>query len=165
MTRFSATTTDEAVVAAERSALWAALTDPVLLPKLTPLLQRIEADGEIWRWSMTSISALGVSIRPAFTERMSFVPLRRIEYTHTPPPGVTEWSGAEGWYDLSDADGGTKLAISLTLCIDVPLPKAAGPAVRRIMKSTMDRTGDRFSKNLIAHVSATPRGADVRENR
>jgi Polyketide cyclase / dehydrase and lipid transport len=152
MTRFTAKTTSAAVVPAARAPIWAALTDPVLLPKLTPLLQRIDADGDIWQWHMNSISALGVSIRPTFTERMSFIDGHRIEYTHEPPEGVTEWSGAEGWYELSEVEGGTQLGISLTLCIDVPLPKATGRAVRRIMKGTMDRTGDRFAKNLLDHL-------------
>ncbi len=158
MTKFSANTYSEAAVASERAAIWDVLTDPELLPELTPLLQKIETDGEIWRWYLTSISALGVSIRPAFTERMTFADEHRIEYTHAPPAGATERSGAEGWYELSDIDGGTLLVISLTLCIDVPLPRAAGPAVRRIMTTTMERTGERFSKNLLAHlgVSGTP---------
>jgi carbon monoxide dehydrogenase subunit G len=155
MTKFTANTTSVAVVPARRAAIWKALTDPTLLPKLTPLLQRIDADGELWKWHMHSISALGASIRPAFTERMTFLDGHRIEYTHEPPKGTTEWSGAEGWYQLTDVDGGTRLEISLTLCIDVPLPRAAGPAVRRIMKSTMDRTGDRFAKNLLKHLGLT----------
>ncbi len=44
MPTFSATTDSEAVVAADREAIWAALTDPVLLPKLTPLLRSIETE-------------------------------------------------------------------------------------------------------------------------
>lgn len=46
MNRFSTTNTSEAVVAADRADIWAALTDPVLLAKLTPLLTRIDADGD-----------------------------------------------------------------------------------------------------------------------
>lgn len=152
MTKFTANTTSGAVVPENREAIWAALTDPSLLPKLTPLLRKIDADGDLWRWSMHSISALGVSIQPAFTERMRFIDGHRIEYTHVPPEGTTEWSGAEGWYELTEVDGGTRLGISLTLCIDVLLPRAAGPAVRRIMKATMDHTGDRFAKNLLEHL-------------
>jgi carbon monoxide dehydrogenase subunit G len=46
--RFSATNDSEAVVAADREAIWKALTDPVVLPRLTPLLRNIETNGDLW---------------------------------------------------------------------------------------------------------------------
>lgn len=152
MTRFSATTESEAVVAAERSEIWAVLTDPVLLPKLTPLLSRIETDGDLWRWHMVKLSVLGVGISPVFTERMTFADDKRIDYTHEPPRGTTERTGAEGSYVLSDADGGTHLAISLTLEVDLPLSRLASPAVTLVMQGTMQRMGQRFSANLLRHL-------------
>ena len=155
MNRFSATTESEADVAAESSAIWAALTDPVLLPKLTPLLRHIEVDGDLWRWEMSRIHLLGVHISPTFTERMRFDPIQRIDYTHEPPAGRTEHTGADGWYDLSDAPGGTHLSISLTMHVELPLARAAGPAVTRIMRGMMQRTGDRFSANLLRHLGVT----------
>jgi hypothetical protein len=36
--------------------------------------------------------------------------------------------------------------------VDLPLPKSARFAVQRVMKSTMERTGDRFSANLLRHL-------------
>jgi carbon monoxide dehydrogenase subunit G len=150
--QFSATTESRAVVAADRAAIWAVLTDPKLLPELTPLLERIEAKGTLWRWHMKRIAALGVGISPCFTERMHFEEGRRIEFEHEPLPGVTERTGADGWYQLSDTDGGTELGIKLTLHVDLPLPKSARFAVQRVMKSTMERTGDRFSANLLRHL-------------
>lgn len=160
MNRFSSTTASEAVVAASRADIWAVLTDPVLLPKLTPLLQRIESDGDLWTWHMVQIKGLGVGISPSFTEKMTFDDTdggHRIDYTHAPPPGSRERTGAEGWYLLEDAagDGGsvaTKLSISLTLDVELPLPRSAGRAVRKVMDSTMARTGDKFSKNLLRHL-------------
>ncbi|WP_375498676.1 SRPBCC family protein [uncultured Jatrophihabitans sp.] len=152
MNKFAATTESTAVVAAERSRIWAALTDPVLLPKLTPLLRRIDADGELWRWHMMSISALGVSIAPAFTERMHFVEGTEIRYTHEPPAGTVERTGAEGWYRLADVEGGTNLAITLTLHVELPLPRSAAPAVSRVMTGTMNRTGEKFAANLLRHL-------------
>jgi carbon monoxide dehydrogenase subunit G len=152
MNRFSATTTSEAVVAAERADIWAVLTDPVLLPKLTPLLNSIDTDGDLWVWHMVKISALGVTISPKFTEHMHFDDKTRIDYEHEAPAGVTERTGADGWYVLEDVDGGTKLSISLTLHVELPLPKAAGPAVKKVMNSTMARTGDKFSANLLKHL-------------
>src|SRR4249919_213780 len=102
MSTFSATTDSEAVVPADREAIWAALTDPDLLPRLTPLLRSIEADGDRWRWEMSRVSVLGVSLIPSFTERMSFDAPHRIEYTHAPPAGRNERTGADGWYELTE---------------------------------------------------------------
>lgn len=155
MNQFSATTESEAVVAAPRSEIWAVLTDPILLPKLTPLLKRIETNGDLWRWHMMEIAALGVSISPKFTERMVFQDQERIDYSHEAPAGVVERTWADGWYVLSDHPDGTKLAISLTLTVELPLPKAAAPAVRKVMQRTMARTGDRFSANLLKHLNVT----------
>jgi hypothetical protein len=152
--RFSATTESEAVVAAGRSEIWSVLTDPVLLPELTPLLRRIETDGDLWRWHMIRMSVLGVGISPVFTERMRFEEGRRIDYTHEPPEGVTERTGAEGSYTLSDAPGGTLLQIALTLHVDLPLSRLASPAVRGVMSATMQRMGDRFSVNLLRHLDS-----------
>lgn len=159
MNRFSATTESVAVVAAERSAIWAVLTDPNLLPELTPLLERIDSDGDLWHWHMKRIAALGVSISPNFTERMHFTDGERIDYEHEPPKGKTERTGADGWYVLSDDAGGTKLEISLTLHVELPLPKGAGRAVRKVMLRTMVRTGDKFSANLERHLAIEGSGA------
>jgi carbon monoxide dehydrogenase subunit G len=155
MNRFSATTESQAVVAADRSAIWAALTDAELLPTLTPLLRKIDTDGDLWRWHLIRIAALGVSISPAFTERMRFEDERRIEFTHEPPPGVRERASAEGFYELTDVRGGTHLAISLTLCVELPLPRLAAPAVDKVMSVTMQQTGERFSANLLKYLGTT----------
>ena len=120
MHRFSATTVSEAVVAAPREDIWAAITDPTVLPKLTPLLRHIEADGDLWRWDLSRINILGIVVDPSFTERMSFLPNERIEYTHEPPAGAHEWASAEGWYQLTDHPAGTHLAISITLSVELP---------------------------------------------
>jgi carbon monoxide dehydrogenase subunit G len=152
MARFTATTRSEAVVRADRAAIWRALTDPDLLPRLTPYLDHIEVDGDHWRWEMTRLPVLHVSIAPSFTERMTFEEGKRIEFTHDPPAGVNERAAAEGWYELADTDGGTQLRIELELCVDLPLPRAAAPAVNRVMQRVMDGMGDRFSRNLLRHV-------------
>lgn len=154
MTSFSSSVRSVADISAPRDAVWDALTDPDLLPRLTPMLEHIEADGTTWRWKMVCISALGVSIAPSFTEQMTFEPRQRIAYAHRPPAGARERAGAEGVYELDDIDGGTRLRIELTLTVDLPLPKAAGPAVRGVMHSMMSRTGDRFAANLLAHLGA-----------
>lgn len=158
MTRFSADTASEATVTAERKAVWDVLVDPVLLPKLTPLLVKIDADGDLWRWHMVRLAVLGVGIKPVFTERMAFDDgdeVSRIDFTHEPQAGVTEWAGAEGHYTLTDVDGGTRLEIGLRLDVDMPLSRLAAPVVERTMRQTMLMTGDRFSANLLKHLKAS----------
>ena len=69
MNRFQATNHSEAVVTADREAIWAALTDPVVLPRLTPLLRTIETDGDLWRWHLTRITILGIGLAPCSPSR------------------------------------------------------------------------------------------------
>lgn len=144
-------------------AVWKVLTDPALLPKLTPLLSRVEDQGEHWRWHMVQLAVLGVGIKPVFTERMTFTEGERIDFTHDPPKGRREWAGAEGHYTLSDADPepdgspATLLEISLNLSVDMPLSRLAAPVVTRTMRATMDVTGDRFAANLLRHLHARER--------
>jgi carbon monoxide dehydrogenase subunit G len=146
--RFSATTASEAVVEADRTAIWKAITDPVVLPRLTPLLKRIDTYGDLWHWELSRVNVLGIVVNPTFTERMAFLEGTRIDYQHEPPDGVREWAGAEGWYELSDHPAGTHLAISLTLFVDLPLAGFAAPAVERVMRTAMAVTGSRFAANL-----------------
>lgn len=154
MTRFSYTTASEAEMAADPARIWAALTDPPTLVALTPLLTGIDADGDSWTWRMQGLSALGVGLSPVFTEAMTFQTERRIDFTHAPPAGSRERVGAEGSYRLDPTDEGTHLAITLTVQVDLPLPSAAKPAVTRAMRTTMDKMGERFAANLVAHLKA-----------
>ncbi len=159
MTRFSATTDSVAVVAAPRTDIWDLLTDPRMLVKLTPLLRGIDTDGDLWCWRLIQISALGIGISPTFTERMHFDAGQRIDYSHEPPAGTVERTGADGWYVLTDVSGGTRLAISLTLHVDLPLSRLASPAVTRVIKGIMQTMGDRFSANLLHELGVQARKA------
>lgn len=152
MARFSATTSTDAVVAAERSEIWAALTDPDVLTTLTPLLSRVVAQGDLWRWELGTLTILGANVTPVFTERMVFTQGARIDFHHEPPAGTKERAGAAGWYALDDRDGGTHLAISLTLHVDLPLSRLTAPAVQVVMRAAMQATGDRFGSNLEHHL-------------
>lgn len=154
MARFSADTRAQAVVAAPRSAIWAALTDPSLVAEMTPFVRRITADGDHWRWEMSGLSVLGVGVSPAFTEKMSYDEPERIEFRHDPPPGATERSAVEGWYELEEVEGSTRLTTSLEITLDLPLPKVSGKAVRATMNTVIDQMGERFSRNLLAHLGA-----------
>lgn len=157
MTRFDRRHRAEADVPAERRAIWAVLSDPDLLARFTPLIKAITANGDVWCWQLTGISALGVKVAPSFTERMSFVEGERIEFRHDPPEGAVEKAGANGVYTLSDLGAGlTRLSIDITVWVDLPLPGLSRRAVERVMAESMDRTGDRFAHNLYAHLHIDP---------
>ncbi len=152
MTWFTAERESTAVVAAERSAIWEILTDPEALARLTPLLERIEADGEHWVWHLESIDVLSESLKPSFTEKMTFDEGSRIEFTHDPPEGTDERAGVEGRYVLADVDGGTELSIRLEISVDLPLPKLTSPAVTTAMKAVIASMGNGFAKRLDAEL-------------
>lgn len=151
---FETSTESEAVVPAPPEEIWAVLTDPDLVARLTPLVEHIEADGDTWRWQLARLPVLGVSLTPAFTEHMRFEEGRRIDYTHTPAEGHREHAGVDGWYLLERADEGTSLAIGLTVKADLPLPRISGPAVRTAMRGVMASMGAGFSRNLLRHLDA-----------
>ncbi|MEJ7833559.1 MAG: SRPBCC family protein [Nocardioides sp.] len=153
MATFSARTEATAVVPVERARIWDALLDPDLVARLTPFVKQIRAEGDHWIWSLSGINVLGVKFAPTFTERMDLRDQERIEFRHEPPHGSKERAGVHGWYDLSDAGPGeTQLVTSLEICVDLPLPRLSGPAVRVAMKGVIATMGERFSKNLLAHL-------------
>jgi carbon monoxide dehydrogenase subunit G len=153
MTRFSARDRSTEVVRADRAAVWAALTDPELLPRLTPYLHSIDVDGDRWRWNMARIPVLGLSVAPSFTEKMTFDEPRRIEFTHDPDSGQ-EKAGVEGTYDLEELDSGTRLAIDIDICVDLPLPGLSRSAVQGAMRGVIGVMGRRFATNLLRHLGA-----------
>lgn len=155
MHRFTATNVSDATVHADRATIWDALTDPVLLPQLTPFLTSIDADADLWTWHMHPIPVLTTAISPSFTERMVFTDKERIEFHHEPPAGTVEHTGVEGWYRLSDTGSdATQLEIHLSISVELPLSKRLSPAVVGTMKGVIGTMGRRFSHNLIRHVGA-----------
>ncbi|HEV7721725.1 MAG TPA: SRPBCC family protein [Iamia sp.] len=157
MTRFQNRNVSSGDLPVSPEAIWGVLTDPGLLAELTPLVKAITADGDRWCWQLAGISALGASVAPSFTERMTFTPHERIVFAHDPPPGSNEKAGVEGEYTITSLPaGGTHLAIDLTMWVDLPLPKLSRRAVERIMAESMQRTGDRFAANLYAHLGIDP---------
>lgn len=112
-----------------------------------------DAEGDVWIWHLLGVGALGVSVAPTFTERMTFREPSSIHYEHHLPDGRTERAGANGVYELEErADGCTRLSIDITLCVELPLPRLSRRAVERVMATTMRRTGDRFAVNLYRHL-------------
>jgi len=154
MAWFEASNHSEAVVPADRKEVWAALTDPELLPRLTPFLRHIEVDGDHWRWELTKVPILTISLTPSFTELMTFTEPTRIEWTHD-PGDRRERVGVEGWYALEETpDGGTRLEIKIGVKADLPLSRYAKPAVTAAMRAVLAGMGKRFGDNLLDHLGA-----------
>lgn len=154
MTSFTARTTAEAVITAPQAEVWAALEDPALVALCTPFVREITADGDSWRWQLSGLEVAGVGVSPFFTEKMTFDEPDRIEFRHQPPPGTTEKTGVAGWYELSPDERGTRLRTEMSITVELPIPRAAGGVVRRTMGRVIEQMGDRFSKNLLAHLDA-----------
>lgn len=150
MATFSVTVSNSAEVEVDRHDVWTRLVDPQTLVRLTPLLTRIDADGDTWVWHLVQIKGLGIGVTPEFTEHMEFEPETSIVFSHRPPHGRRERVGAQGRYHLRDAPSGVHLSIDLTITADLPLPRAAALAVESVMRRTMTMMGDRFAANLLA---------------
>ncbi len=151
MTRFTASTRSSSTVDFAREEVWAALTDPELLPRLTPYLQRIDVDGDRWTWRIARVPVLGTSIGTSFTEVMTFEKPTKIDFTHDDSIS-SEKSGVEGHYRLEEAGSRTKLSIDLAVTVDLPFPGAARRAVQPAMSAVMMFMGRRFAHNLLNHL-------------
>lgn len=163
MTVFRSRNRSVATVPVQPEQIWDVLTTPEMLAELTPLVDRITAKGDVWRWTLAGISGLGLEVAPTFTERMTFVPISRIDFRHDPPPGRAERAGVSGTYLITRVgDGAAKLAIDLGLFVELPLPGFSRRAVEKIMATTMGRTGDAFARNLYRHLDIDPDSVSIR---
>ncbi|GAA0973371.1 hypothetical protein ENKNEFLB_00074 [Nocardioides aquaticus] len=168
MSGFTATTTAEAIVLATREQIWEVLRDADEVARLTPFVTRIEDRGEHWIWSMTKLPVPKATLSPTFTEKMEFVELERIEFKHDAPEGSDENACVDGWYELEELEplegepAATMLRTSLSITLDLPLPKALGPAVKASMKTVINQMGDRFSAGMLETLGTTTRGKPTR---
>jgi carbon monoxide dehydrogenase subunit G len=157
VTTFSVSTASTATVDADRQRVWAALTDPDLVVRLTPYLSRIDADHDHgrhrWTWHLVRIPLLGSMVSPSFTEVMTFDEPSRIDFVHD-PERTDEKAGVDGRYVLKEAGRSTDLSIELTITVELPFPKVARPAVHTAMRAVIATMGIRFSHNLVRHLSA-----------
>ena len=151
MTRFAAHNRSSASLRSSREDVWRALTDPVLLPRLTPYLHTIEVDGDRWHWNMARIPLLGRSIGTSFTEVMTFDEPHRIEFAHDDADtGEKTW--VQGQYLLEEEGTGTHVSIDLGVTCDLPFNRIARPAVEGAMAAVMAGMGRRFAHNLLRHL-------------
>ena len=156
MTSFSVSTASTATVDADRQRVWAALTDPDLIVRLTQYLSRIDAAHdqgvERWTWHLVRIPLLGSMVSPSFTEVMTYDEPSRIDFVHD-PERTDEKAGVDGRYVLKEARQGTELSIELSITVELPFPKLARPAVHAAMRAVIATMGARFSHNLVRHLA------------
>ncbi len=151
MTRFHASNSSAATLKSSRKEVWTALTDPELLPKLTPYLHRIDVDGDRWTWHVAKVPLLGKSIGTTFTEVMTFEEPHRIGFTHD-EARTDEHSAVEGEYLLEEAGEGCRVSIELGVSVELPFSKVTKRAVEAGMRAVMALMGRRFASNLLRHL-------------
>jgi carbon monoxide dehydrogenase subunit G len=151
MTRFTASNSSSATLKSSRKDVWSALTDPKLLPKLTPYLNRIDVEDDRWTWNMAKMPILGKSIGTTFTEVMTFEEQHRIAFTHD-DARKDENSSVEGEYRLEENGSGCRVSIDLGVNVDLPFPRATRRAVEGAMAAVMAGMGRRFARNLLRHL-------------
>src|SRR5690349_18226474 len=128
MTRFNARNRSTADLKSSRVEIWKALTDPELLPELTPYLKRIDVDGDRWTWQLAKIPLMGKTIGSTFTEVMTFEEPERIVFAHD-DSRTEETTWVEGAYDLAEHGTGTRVSIDLSVTSELPFPRLSRPAV------------------------------------
>ena len=151
MTRFSARNRSTADLKSSRVELWKALTDPELLPRLTPYLRRIDVDGDRWTWNLAKIPVLGKSIGTTFTEVMSFEEPARIDFVHD-EARTEEKTYVQGHYVLEERGESSRVSIELEVVSELPFSRVTRPAVEAAMSAVMAGMGRRFAHNLLRHL-------------
>lgn len=149
MATFTRTRNDTADVPHPVEDVWNLLVDPDAIARLTPLVSRIDVDGQgRWIWALQGVPVPGRRLDLTMTEEMTFTPQTRIEFTHGPLEGGAR-AGAEGHYVLEPIDAGTRLSIELTVTAALPLPAVAKPAVHTVMAQVLNQMGNRFAANML----------------
>ena len=161
MTLFTQRVIADDVLAVEPGRVFDVLADPNCLATLTPLVARIETDGERWTWQLVEVSALGVTATARFTTLMD-IGSEAIRFR--PATDVDERASATGHLEVTaDETGGTRVAIDLTATVELPLPRMMSRPVTAVMFATMRGGGSRFADNLLDHLgNPDRRGMEVR---
>ncbi len=155
MASFTARNISTSTVPVPADMIWKQICDPASLTALTPLVRSIVVEGDLWRWQLMGIEALGVSVAPTFTERMEFIEPHLIRFKHE-TVNEHERAGADGTYELTERGDETDLKVDNSLTVELPLPRLSAGAVERVMKASMQRTGKRFAVNLYHRLGLDP---------
>jgi carbon monoxide dehydrogenase subunit G len=139
-------------------AVWDLLVDPDAVARLTPMVTRIEADGDHWLWCLQGVPLTGRALDLSMSETMTFEPQTRIGFTHAPLERHLQ-AGAEGHYGLEPIDAGTRLTIDLTVSARLPVPGVARPAVQTAMAQVLRHMGTRFAANMLAELERRGSGS------
>ena len=149
MATFTRSRRDTADVPHPVDAVWDLLVDPDAIARMTPMVSRIEANGDQWLWCLQGVPLPGRALDLSMLETMVFEPQTRIEFTHGPLERHLQ-AGAEGHYALEPAgEGATRLTIDLTVSARLPIPGLARPAVHTAMAQVLRQMGARFATNLL----------------
>lgn len=163
MTEFRSRHHSVVIVPADAADIWNALADPAVITALMPLVERIDERGEIWRWTLSSTSVPGMTLTRTFTERMTFLPISRIDIRHEPPPGSFERFGIDGVVQITKTDDtSAKLRLDVALCLELPLPSFARRVVERALGTVVRRAGTSFAERLYRHLDVDPTAVRVR---
>ena len=154
MATFSTENRSTATISADVDAVWAVLTDPDQVARLTPFLHSVKEEGEHWVWQLSKVPVLGATFSFTFRERIGFDEPHRIDFTHDPAPGAHEGAGVVGWYELTPRPDGTRLETQMRITVDLPFPGVVRPAVTTAMKGVIALMGQRFAHNLLVHLGA-----------
>lgn len=151
MNRFRARSTSTATLRSAPEQVWDVLTDPELLPVLTPYLKSIDVDGDRWTWHLTHIPVMSATVTPTFTEVMTFDEPKCITFAHD-PARPEERTGIEGNYKLDPVGTGTEVEIDLEIWCDLPLPRLSRIPVQTVMHGVVGVMGKRFAANMLRHL-------------
>ena len=165
MASFTARNISTSTVPVSADRIWTHIADPASLTALTPMVRSIVVEGDLWRWQLAGIEALGVSVAPTFTERMEFIEPRLIRFNHENAHGEQERAGADGTYELTQRGDETELKVDIALTVELPLPRLSSRAVERVMTTSMQRTGKRFAVNLYHRLGLDPATIDIKQLR
>lgn len=153
MTKFSVRNRSEATVNASPERIWSVLVDPAMLVRYTPNIRKIDANGDVWVWYLSRVSALGHAVEPSFTEIMEFDEPRRIGFRHDDTK-TDERAGVDGEYVLEPVAEGTHVLIDLGIWVDLPLPRMSRRLVEPVMHGVVSGMGYRFAQNLRHHLES-----------
>ena len=155
MATFSTSNRSAATVTADVEAVWDVLTDPALVARLTPFLQRVRRGGRAL--GLAADEGARCSARASRSRSASgwtSTP-HRIDFTHDPAPGADEAAGVVGWYALALVRMGRTSRRRWRSPSTSPSPVSSGPPSITAMKGVVALMGQRFSHNLLSHLGAT----------